>query len=81
MTGLKQEVKLKVLKSSVSKFEEAAAVALRIDSSLCSARRSSENPITGMNNGSIPVPMEIGNLESRRGTVCPDAAQRKKGHC
>lgn len=58
--GLKNEVKLEVLKSQASNFEDAAKIALRIDSALW----SSTAYVTEAT-GSRSDPMEIGNVQRR----------------
>lgn len=60
-TSLKYEIRVEVLKSGVSTFDEAASVALRIDSALWTASKSMGGSSNGQMNG--PVPMEIGNFE------------------
>lgn len=58
--GLKHEVRLEILKTQVSEFEEAARIALRVDSAIWSytGSRASVGPA-----GSVDDPMEIGNIQ------------------
>lgn len=64
-TGLKFDVKIEVMKSAVTEFEEAAKIALRVDGALWAAgeqvrinKSVSSMPTSGA------TPMEIGNTES-----------------
>lgn len=61
--GLKQEIKLEVLKTQVSHFEDAAKIALRVDSALWSMN----NIKSSLGSTAITVndPMEIGNVQQR----------------
>ena len=61
--GLKYDVRLEVIKSSFTTFEEAAQLALSIDSAIFSARASQEMRGSSSSNGTVP--MEIGNMESK----------------
>lgn len=59
--GLKYNVRVEVLKSNCSTFEECARVALNVDSALWRARKG--NPVNYSNNySSEATPMEIGNI-------------------
>lgn len=63
-SSLKYEVRVEVLKSACTTFEEATAVALRIDSALWGAKEHGTSNSYSSNHGNNgPVPMEIGNLE------------------
>ena len=64
---LRYEVRLEVIKSTATTFNEAARIALRVDSALWAAGN-----FTGFSAGSgsgsnIPTPMEIGNIEKSGG--------------
>lgn len=61
--GLKYEIRLEVMQSSVTNFEEAAQIALRVDSALWSASNFPDNKPAGSSSGDAPTPMEIGNME------------------
>jgi len=80
--GLKYEVRLEVMKSAVTSFEDAARIALRVDSALWNAGhfpRSGQEG-TGARAGGTdrPTPMEIGNIEQQRGRRWD--AQREKDY-
>lgn len=62
--GLKQEIRIEVMKSSVSTFEEAAQVALRVDSAIYASGSSRIGAEATRQSSSYPTPMEIGNIES-----------------
>lgn len=64
--GLKYEVGLEVMKSSVATFEEASKVALRVDSAIWGASIQSTEVEGGASSrkGSGPTPMEISIVES-----------------
>lgn len=63
-TGLKYDVRLEVMKSSVTTFEEAAKIALRVDSAIwgVTSQVGTSNNETIATQG--PTPMEIGNMEN-----------------
>ena len=66
-TGLKPQVKLEVLKSNPTSFDEAAQVALSVDSAMFGAGMF--NSWRGQSRGSSTPnyqPMEIGNIEKRQ---------------
>lgn len=58
--GLKREVKLEVLETKSANFEDAAQIALRIDSALWSSS-SSNFPFVSIGSND---PKEIGNIQS-----------------
>lgn len=62
--GLKRDVKIEVMKSTVGAFEHAAQVALRVDCALWSASRIDRARMGGPE--SRPVPMEIGNVQNNK---------------
>lgn len=62
--GLKYEVRLEVMKSSVTSFEEAAKIALRVDSAIWGVTRNVAGGFPD-SQGQAPTPMEIGNFENR----------------
>ena len=71
-SGLKPEIRLEVMKTTVTGFEEATKIALRVDSALWSSQfyggnggGSSSRAGTPFQ-AEAPTPMEIGNTESRR---------------
>lgn len=64
--GLKYEVRLEVMKSAVTDFDEAAKVALRVDSAIWSAFRGQSQKSGGSSSYDVPTPMEIGNVEKSR---------------
>lgn len=63
--GLKREIRVEVLKSQCSTFEEAAKIALRVDSALWSTSFPQESFRRGTygSNSQQPLPMEIGNMQ------------------
>lgn len=68
--GLKNNVRLEVLKSTVATFEDATKIALLVDSALWREYQSGQNFSYGGQHGSAasstnPTPMEIGNLQER----------------
>lgn len=63
-TGLKYDVRLEVLKTAVTTFDDAAKIALRVDRAIWSAHVPKANE--GAGSSSDPTPMEIGNMEKRR---------------
>lgn len=69
--GLKQDVKLEVLKTQAICFEDATKIALRVDSALWSSSSSSRAPF--VHNGTRNDPMEIGNIQRRT-----DEQQRRR---
>lgn len=75
--GLKKEIRVEVLKSQCSTFDEAATVALRVDSALWSTFHNHDNSFrsTSDSNGG-PVPMEIGNLQRRKPLTEEERKQR-----
>ncbi len=77
--GLKNEIKIEVVKSTVGTFEQAAQVALRIDGALYNANRLVRSNMGGLANG--PVPMEIGNIEGSGVTKNSKNKGPKKGVC
>ena len=62
--GLKYDVPLEVRKTAVATFDDAAMIALRVDSALWSAHVPKANE--GAGSSSDPTPMEIRNMEKRR---------------
>lgn len=68
--GLKPHVRLEVMKSGKTTFEEAARIALNVDSALCGVGMFSGQSQTGFRIPSSdgPVPMDIGNIERSRGS-------------
>lgn len=64
-SGLKYEVRLVVLKSAVTTFEDAAKIALRVDSAIWGNKMQGSGSASS---AETPTPMEIGNLERRRGS-------------
>lgn len=64
--GLKKDIRVEVLKSQCSTFDEAANIALRIDSALWSTSVSQVNFSRRDTDTSGPVPMEIGNVQRSR---------------
>ena len=65
--GLKNQVKLEVLKSGTQSMEEASTIALSVDSALFGARMY-QNPRWSPSPGfpaPVSTPMDIGNLEQR----------------
>lgn len=72
--GLKQEIRLEVLKSTASTFEEVSRIALRIDSAMWNSRDVKYGSSSTTDNG--VTPMEIGNLEKYK-NLKPNS-QRKK---
>lgn len=73
VSGLKFEVRLEVMKSTVSSFEEATKIALRVDSALWSAQSVSSVNNEVAADAAGPTAMEIGNVEGRR-------FQRRRGN-
>lgn len=76
--GLKYEIRLEIMKANVSTFDEAAQIALRVDSALWGANmgRHLDNCSTSRN---FPTPMEIGNVEKdRRSEEQVTSQQRQK---
>lgn len=67
--GLKPQVRLEVMKSGKTTFEEAARIALNVDSALYGAGLFSGTPQSGFQKeyGQGPVPMDIGNIERQTG--------------
>jgi len=66
--GLKTEIRIEVMKSTASTFEEAAKIALRVDSALFAAGRMEARGSVGASpSKEAPTPMEIGNMETGRG--------------
>ena len=74
-SGLKYDVRLEVIKSSFNTFEEAAQLALSIDSAIYSAKMSSSHRRFGT--GDVAVPMEIGNVETKRGPQSSKMSERR----
>lgn len=65
-SGLKYEVRIEVMKSTVATFDDAAKVALRVDSAIYGAGRP-QAPAGSASPSQAPTPMEIGNVENRAG--------------
>jgi len=62
--GLKPQIRLEVLKSGVQTLEQAARIALNVDSALYGAEMFSEGGQSrGNTSAEVPQPMDIGNLE------------------
>lgn len=74
--GLKYNVKIEVMKSSVNSFEESARIALNIDSAIWRARRSTSGFHPHTPNVGGPTPMEIGNVNGA--STRAHREQRKK---
>ena len=69
-TGLKYEVRLEVMKAITTSFDEAAQIALRVDSALWSAGQHSLFGFQGYagrpsSSNNVQMPMEIGNMEKK----------------
>lgn len=73
--GLKKEVRLEVLKSQASEFEEATRIALRVDSALWS---QNDFRTSFGSTGKANDPMEIGNLQHTNQSS--DAQRRRRAH-
>jgi len=75
--GLKPQIRLEVLKSGVQTLEQAARIALNVDSALYGAEMFSEGGQSrGNTSAEVPQPMDIGNLE--QGTRRRPSGQRNK---
>lgn len=79
VAGLKREIRIEVMKSTVANFEEAAQIALRVDGALWSSQMISKGGYhSNHDQTNDVVPMEIGNVEgSSRGSK-KDYLQKKK---
>ena len=64
INGLKSEVRLEVLKSTASTIEEAAHIALRVDSAMW--RFENYEGVTSKTRDNGPISMEIGNIQSQK---------------
>ena len=69
-TGLKYEVRLEVMKAITTSFDEAAQIALRVDSALWSAGQHSLFGFQGYagrpsSSNNVQMPMKIGNMEKK----------------
>ena len=68
------------MKTTVTRFEDAATIALRVDSAIWNSQKPDQRvkspSQSGGISGSDPVPMEIGNIEGRQGAT--QYTQRKK---
>ena len=71
--GLKHNVRLEVLKSTASTFEDASSIALRVDSALWTFKDTSGNLSVPSSSGYSP--MEIEDWKNRRPT---NGSQRQK---
>lgn len=83
--GLKSNIRLEVMKSTVTTFEEAAKISLRIDSALWKENHKGGFSYYGTQyntagSSSSPTPMEIGNVRgmNRRPLTSEQRIQRKK---
>lgn len=65
--GVKPKIRLEVLTSQASEFEESAKIALRVDSALWSSTNYSKSSFECT--GKVHDHMEIGNVQSRIQTV------------
>lgn len=77
VSGLKKDVCIEVLKSTATVFDQAAQIALRVDGAIWS-NYNAERPVranVGSSN-STPVPMEIGNIEGKKGNSRRESYQR-----
>lgn len=72
--GLKFNVRVEVLKTNCTSFEECARIALNIDSAIWRARRGQVGSYSNSFENSGPTPMEIGNVTR---TLRDLAGQRK----
>ncbi len=74
---LKHDVEIEVLKSTATKFEEAARISLRVSKVLWN--RKSQFRVSNANITNSPTPIEIGNFErSRSNTNSKASRQRPK---
>lgn len=85
VNGLKNNVRLEVLKSTVTTFQDATKIVLRVDSALWRENQSGQRQtfINGGQQGSSasstnPPPMEIGNLQGRGRRPLTDAEKMKR---
>lgn len=85
--GLKHNVRLEVLKSTVATSEDATKIALRVDSALWTEYQSGRNgysPFVGQqgsaSDSTDPTPMELGNVDgrNRRPLTANEKEQRYK---
>ena len=74
--GLKYDVRIEVLKSSVNTFDEATRIALRIDDAVWSASKGRLLKAPPADNK--PTPMEIGSVESQNNKKKPGESQRAR---
>lgn len=72
-SGVKYKVRLEVMKSTVTSFDEAANIALRVESSICCVTGQNYNS-AGEGSEQGPTPIKNGNFENR------NLGKRFKGH-
>lgn len=82
LSGLKYEVRVEVMKSTVATFERAAHIAIRVDSAIWGAGSTWNMNVGGNNNvggQQGPTPMEIGNVRARENNSGkPRESQRER---
>lgn len=79
VAGLKKQVRIAVMKSTVATFEQAAQVAFRVDGVLWSSHvMNRENYSSNDKQTSSVDPMEIGNVEGSSIGASRDERQGKK---
>lgn len=78
--GLKNEVRLEVMKSQAALFEDSARIALNIDSAIWSAniKPSYNLAMNGTVDFRGPTPMEIGNVQGRSHTTTPAEREQRR---
>ena len=82
-TGLKPQIRLEVMKSGKTTFEEAARIALNVDSALYGSGVFSGQSQFSFRNASSdgPVPMDIGNLDRKTGWKRTNTRKPRKNAC